>query len=120
MQSVKGDGSPNLFGGIHGFSTNAMPPQGDCFMASMLLLVAKIRQIVVGNFMIYRLCTQSESDRYGLCHDYVGGSRDGIAAYPAIEMAGISPAFVLNVPIDSAFIGTLLLRKTYITCGSCL
>jgi hypothetical protein len=116
--------------GIHGLSTNAMPPQGDCFMASMccdyiatpvnsleltrlavpdftyrtslynrvsgvlrsslidplesiLLLVAKIRQIVLGNFMIYRLCTQSESDRYGL--------------YPAIEMAGISPAFVLKL-----------------------
>ncbi len=48
--------------------------------------------------------------RYGLCHDYVGGSldvieacydyigssRDEIAAYPANSLAGIGPAFILK------------------------
>ncbi len=71
--------------GIYGISTNAVPPQGDYFMASMLtvpdfthrtsicnlisgvlrssltdlpesilLLVARARQVVIGNLSIYR------------------------------------------------------------------
>ena len=53
---------------------------------------------------------QSESNRDGLCHDYVGGSLDAIETcydyigssldcvetYPANELAGISPDFILK------------------------
>jgi hypothetical protein len=62
--------------GIYGFPTNAMPPQGDYFMASTL---------AVPNFthwMGYKHNPQRESNRYGL--------------YPTNELAGISPDFVLN------------------------
>jgi hypothetical protein len=102
----------NKFGGIYGLSTNAMPPQGDCFMASMLtvpdfthrtslynlipgvlrssladlpesilLLVAKARQYIV-DLMSDIVMLWRESNRYGM--------------YPANELAGISPAFVLK------------------------
>jgi hypothetical protein len=100
--------------GIYGLSTNAMPPQGECFMASMLavpdftyrtslynqlsgvlrssltglpefilLLVAKARQIAIGNLVIYRLCMQGKSNQYGL--------------YPSFEKEGISPVFILKI-----------------------
>jgi hypothetical protein len=40
---------------------------------------------------------QVESNQYGLCHDYVGGSLDAIEAYPANELAGISPVFLPKI-----------------------
>jgi hypothetical protein len=56
---------------------------------------------------------QVESNHYGLCHDYVGGSldaieacydyigssRDEIAAYPSNELEGISPVFILKIAL---------------------
>ncbi len=60
---------------------------------------------------IYMMRMQGESNRYELCHDYVGGRRDFIAAcydyigssldavetYPSNELEGISPAFILKL-----------------------
>ena len=56
---------------------------------------------------------RGESNRYGLCHDYVGGSLDAVEAcydyigssldavetYFANELEGISPAFFLKTSL---------------------
>ena|GEM_PF-2446681 len=58
-----------------------------------------------------------ESNRYGLCHDYVGGSLDVIEAcydyigssldavetYPSNSLEGISPAFILKSKLGPAY-----------------
>ncbi len=119
---------PNKFGGIYGLSTNAMPPQGDCFMASMLavpdftyrtslynrlsgvlrsyltglpesilLLVVKARHVMITGMGIYRMRMRGESNRYGL--------------YLANELAGISPASVLN------YLFTLVLKRVRLNIG---
>ncbi len=52
-------------------------------LESILLLAARARQTIMRDLGVCRLVAWSESDRYGLCHDYVSGSLDVVETYSA-------------------------------------
>jgi hypothetical protein len=100
--------------GIYGLSTNAMPPQGNCFMASMLavpdftyrtslynLISGVLRSSLAGlPESILLLVAKARQYIVDLMGDIVMPERESnrYGLYPAFSKAGISPDFVLKAP----------------------